>query len=302
MKVSNDISFSHNNACVVALGCFDGVHLGHVSVINTAIQKAKDMGLSSCVWSFAEPPKKFYSPQPVSVITDSKVKEELISDLGVDIYLSIPFNKNIASISPEDFFYGILIDKLKASVLVCGADFTFGKGGKGNINTLRSLCENNSVELISVPSVSVDSHPVSSSAIRTHLTDGNIDMASALLGRPYSIKTKVTKGKQLGKTLGFPTINQTVDKGICLPANGVYLTKVILDKPYHAITNIGTQPTVGGESIICETHIFDYVGDLYGQEVEVQFLKFIRKINKFSSIDELKSQIARDIKIAKNLI
>ncbi len=302
MNISTDFSYSHNSPCVVALGCFDGVHLGHVSVINTAKERANALGMPLCLWSFAEPPKRFYDPIGTPLLTDSQTKSRVIENLGVDIYLSIKFNEEISSVTPEEFFDKILLGNLKASCIVCGFNFTFGKGGKGNKYTLQRLCRANSIEFISVPSVTVDGIPVSSSKIRSCLASGDLDTATALLGRPYSINSKVVDGKHLGRSLGFPTINQKIDKSICLPLNGVYLTRVHFDGlSYYAITNIGTQPTVGGDEIISETHIFDFSDDLYGKEVTVEFLKFIRPVKKFSSIEELKNQVLLDIKIAKNL-
>ena len=302
MNISTDFSYSHKIPCVVALGCFDGVHLGHVSVINTAKERANALEIPLCLWSFAEPPKRFYDPHNTPLLTDSKTKSRLIENLGADIYLSVKFNEQISSMTPEEFFDNILLKNLKASCVVCGFDFTFGKGRKGNKYTLQSLCEANSIEFISVPSVDVNDISVSSSKIRSCLSSGDLDTANTLLGRPYSINSKVVEGKRLGRSLGFPTINQKVGNGICLPLNGVYLTRVIFEGlSYYAITNIGTQPTVGGDEIISETHIFDFSDDLYGKEITVEFLKFIRPVKKFSSIEELKNQVLLDIKTAKNL-
>ena len=303
MNISNDISYSHEIPCVVALGCFDGVHLGHVSVISAAKEKAEALGAPLCLWSFAEPPKRFYSPDTTPLLTDSKIKCRLIKDLGVDIYLSVDFNEKIASMTAEDFFNVILLKNLKAKCVVCGFNFTFGKGGKGNKNTLESLCKANKVDFLSLPPISINDIDVSSSKIRSSLSEGDLDTVSMLLGRPYSISSTVVDGKHLGTTLGFPTINQKVANGVCIPKNGVYLTRVRFDElSYYAITNIGTQPTVGGEDVISETHIFDFSDNLYGKEVTVEFLKFIRPVKKFSSLDELKNQVNIDIETARKLI
>ena len=154
-----------------------------------------------------------------------------------------------------------------------------------------------------MPAESVNGLPVSSSKIRESLALGDIDTATILLGRPYSVNSKVVDGKHLGRSLGFPTINQKIDTGICLPLNGVYLTRSIFGGfSYYSITNIGTQPTVGGNEIISETHIFDFSGDLYSKEVTVEFLKFIRPVKKFTSLDELTNQISTDVSTAKKLI
>ena len=303
MYMSNDLSYSHNTPCVVALGCFDGVHLGHASVISNAKLEAERRGLPCCIWSFSEPPKRYYAPELVDILTPSETKHKLIENLGVDIYVSVEFDEKIASISPEDFFNNILLKNLKAACIVCGFDFTFGKGGKGNSDMLRKLCQANSIDFVSLLPVNINNQAVSSSIIRKLLADGRAEEAATLLGRPYSIKSKVVEGKRLGRDLGFPTINQKIDKGICLPLNGVYLTEVTFDdKSYYAITNIGTQPTVDGKEIISETNIFDFSDDLYGKEVEVKFLKFIRGVRKFESIEKLKQQVHSDIQKAKEII
>ena len=303
MNISTDFSYSHNFPCVVALGCFDGVHLGHASVISAAKKKSEELGLPLCLWSFAEPPKRFYNPEATPLLTDKKTKENLVRKLGVDIYLSINFSKEISSLSPEEFFKTVLLQNLKAACIVCGFNFTFGKLGKGNIETLKRLCKSNGIALTSMPAETANGLPVSSSKIRECLSLGDIDTATALLGRPYSVTSTVVDGKHLGRTLGFPTINQNIDKGMCLPLSGVYLTRSTFDGlSYHSITNIGTQPTVGGDKIISETHIFDFSGNLYSKEVTVEFLKFIRPVKKFTSLDELTNQISTDVSIAKNLI
>ena len=303
MNISTDISFSHEIPCVVALGCFDGVHLGHASVIRTAKAKAKELSLPCCVWSFSEPPKRFYAPHLVPLLTDAKTKAELINKLGTDIYLSIDFCEKIASLSPEDFFHTILVKNLKTQAIVCGFDFTFGKSGRGNTELLRTLCEKANIEFIAVSSVDESGAPVSSSRIREHLQHGEIDKASKLLGRYYSISAEVVSGKQLGRNLGFPTINQKIDLNLSTPANGVYLTRVAINSSwFYGITNIGTQPTVGGKEVIAETNIFDFEGDLYGKSITVEFLSFIRFEQKFDSVETLSNQVHSDIKKAKELI
>ena len=303
MKVITDVSYTRNSPCVVALGCFDGVHLGHASVISAAKEKANALGIPLCVWSFAEPPKRFYNPNSTPLLTDSETKRRLIKELGVDIYISISFDEKIAAITPEEFFDVILLNNLRAACVVCGFNFTFGKGGKGNKHTLENLCKSKNIEFISVPSVCVDGAGVSSSRIRSCLSEGDVRSVAALLGRPYSINSEVIDGKHLGRALGFPTINQKVKNGMCIPRNGVYLARVHFDGlSYYAITNIGAQPTVGGNDVISESHIFDFSGDIYGKEVTVEFLKFIRPVKKFSSLDELKNQVNIDIETARKLI
>ncbi len=302
MTISIDIKFTQSKPCVVALGCFDGVHLGHASVIRTAKEKANKLGVPCCVWSFAEPPKRFYAPELVSLLTDPSSKEDLISNLGADIYISVKFDQTIADMTAEDFFNTILIKNLKACCIVCGFDFTFGKGGNGNVALLAELCKQNSVELVSVSSVTVNGESVSSSNIRQYIAKSDMTKAALLLGRSFSITSDVISGKRLGRSLGFPTINQKVLNDLCLPPKGVYFTKALFDKrSFYAITNVGTQPTVNGNEIIIETNLFDFDGDLYGKKVEVEFLEFIRPETKFPSIDALTKQVNKDIETARAL-
>jgi len=303
LLISHNISYSHTTKCVIALGCFDGVHLGHTAVIKKALDKSKEQNIPCCIWSFSEPPKKFYQPDSAPLLTDAEEKARILSDLGVDIYISIKFDQFISNLTPYEFFDEYLLKKLNPVCIVCGYDFTFGKHGSGNTQTLSDLCTDNNVSFISVSPVDIDGIPVSSSAIREYLSNGNIERANSFLGRNYSITSSVINGKHLGRTLGFPTINQRIAPDICTPAHGVYLTQTILnEKKYYGITNVGTQPTVGGTQVIFETNIFDFSGDLYGQNLRIEFIHFIRRERKFDSVAELSKQVHSDISNAKSFL
>ena len=303
MLISKDLSYSHTTKCVVALGCFDGVHLGHLSVINSAKNKAKEESVPCCIWSFSEPPKRYFNPDSAPLLTDEDEKTRIISELGVDIYLSVEFNQFIADLTPTDFFYEYLLKKLNPICIVCGYDFTFGRKGSGNTQILKSLCEENGVFFISVPPVAVNGIPVSSSIIREYLSMGEIEKTNTFLGRQYSVMSRVINGKRLGRKLGFPTVNQQISDNLCIPANGVYLTKIFFESTeYYGITNVGTQPTVGGKQILFETNIFDFSGDLYGKKLRLEFIKFIRFEKKFTSIEELTDQINLDVCQAKEIL
>ena len=302
MIISTNINYSQTTPCVVALGCFDGVHLGHASVISRAKENAISLNVPLCIWSFAEPPKRFYAKDTIPLLSNSESKADIIENLGADIYISVKFDQEIASVSAEDFFNNILIDKLNAVSIVCGYDFSFGRGGKGNSALLYSLCNARGIEFISVESINIGGESVSSSKIREYIQNANIEKANLLLGRPYSIKSTVIDGKHLGRKLGFPTINQKIDKDLCKPANGVYLTRVTIDKNiYFGITNVGSQPTVLGSDILIETNVFEVTGNFYGKEILVEFLRFIRHEQKFNSINELVIQVNKDISTAKEM-
>jgi riboflavin kinase/FMN adenylyltransferase len=222
--------------------------------------------------------------------------------LGVDLLISTDFDSRIATLSAKDFFKDILADRLKARHIVCGFNYRFGKGGKGDVDMLGSLCREYGIELSVVPPVTLDGTTISSSEIRHALTSGDLERANLLLGRPYSLCARVIDGQHLGRTLGFPTVNQTFDAHKLLPTYGVYASRVRVDGiPHHGITNIGMRPTVGGALLCAETNIFDFEGDLYGRTLTVELLSFIRPEKKFDSVDSLSAQVHADIAYAKEI-
>ena len=302
MKVYRSAYAKTNADSAVALGCFDGVHIGHTQIIKATSEEAKKSRLCSVVWSFQAPPKSFFSKEP-AIITPLPQKRRIIKDLGADMLISTQFNEKIASLSPEKFFEDILIGCLRAKHIFCGFNYRFGKGGKGDVGLLYELCEKFDIKLTVFEEIKLDGISVSSSAIRSYLLSGDVESAQKMLGRPYGLKGKVKDGQRLGRTLGFPTVNQSVPQN-CLPIkNGVYLTKVKFEKKTrYGITNIGMRPTVNGKERVAETNIFDFCGDLYGKYVTVEFVKFIRAETKFSSLDELKNQVNKDIETAKEII
>ena len=285
---------------VVALGCFDGLHLGHAKILQIAREVATDKSLTLTVYSFREPPKNFFSPTPVPLITPFEQKKNLMKKSGVELFVCPEFDAQIASLEPEEFFRAHLIEKLGAGHIVCGYNYRFGKHGKGDVELLKALCSSCDIGLTVADEVVVDGETVSSSAIRGLLLEGDVKKAQRLLSRRYSIKRPVIDGQHLGRTLGFPTINQTFEQGAEILARGVYATRTRIGRRlYRSITNVGTRPTVDGATLCAETHIFDYKGDLYGRTLTVEFLEFIRPEVKFSSLDELKAQVEADIRKVK---
>lgn len=305
MKTYSSINYTSKQPSVIALGCFDGVHLGHREVILTARSIADSLGILCSVWTFDEPPRNYFLKNPVGLLTDKTQKTELISALKVDKFISVPFTKETAKISAEDFFSEILVKRLKAAHIVCGFNYSFGEGSKGNVAMLKELCKKTGVGLTVLEPISVSDTTVSSTAIRDALASGQIEKANALLGRPFTLKTVVIGGQRLARRLGFPTVNQAFSSRMLIPAYGVYVTRVTIEgkrKSYYGITNVGVRPTVGGDSVFAETNIFDFSGDLYGRWVKVDFLHFIRWEQKFDGIEELKLQVNQDITEAKAYI
>ena len=306
MKFYTSLHTKIDNNSAVALGCFDGVHIGHAKIISKAVEEAKKASLTSIVWSFGAPPKSYFANKSASspeLLTDISEKKRLIRALGADILISIDFNEKTARLSPREFFENILITRLHAKQIFCGFNYRFGHKGSGDVALLRSLCEEYGVILTVVDEVTLNGRTVSSSAIREYLSIGDIEKASAMLGRSFAIRGKVRDGQHLGRTLGFPTVNQDLPYAKASLKNGVYLTLVKFQgKKKYGVTNIGMRPTVNGKTAVCETHILDFSGDLYGKTVTVELLKFLRSEKRFSSLDELSSQVLSDIADAKKYI
>ena len=303
MKLISSLSYTAQEPSVIALGCFDGVHLGHVAVIEAAKRHAKALRCPCTVWTFAEPPKNFFRSQAVPLLTDADEKQARIDALGADTLVCIPFDHSIASLDATAFVEELLIGRLKACHLVCGYNYHFGAKGAGNTDLMQTLCEKNRIGLTVVEPITIDGLPISSSEIRLALSEGRPEDAQAMLGRAYSITETVTDGQHLARTLGFPTINQIFPKKRAVPRAGVYLTRATLadGRRYFGISNVGTRPTVADHTLCAESHLFDFSGDLYGQTVTVEFLSFLRAERKFDSVDALAEQVRADMQTAKQL-
>ena len=296
-------SFKSETPCVCALGCFDGVHIGHTKLINHAKHIAAELAIPCAVWSFEEPPKNYFLPKSVPLITTPTEKHSQMRALKVDILISVPFDESIASMSAEDFFEDILIKKIKAAHIVCGFNYRFGRGGKGDTRLLSELCKQRGIGLSVISPVCIENMTVSSSKIRAVLENGQPELACALMGRPSSLSARIVDGQHLGRKLGFPTLNQSFTDGKLVPKNGVYVTRVSFEKKQrYGITNVGLRPTVDGNTLCAETNVFDFAGDLYGKTVRVEFLEFIRPEKKFSSVEELSAQVHSDIEKAREII
>ena len=274
----------------IALGCFDGVHLGHAAVIQAACN-CQEKVLDSCVFSFDdEMPYKQNGKRLLSL----EDKCECMTRLGVN-HLIVPPFESVRHLSPEEFFKNILLDRLDAHCLVCGENFRFGKGASGHTGTLQLLCEQYGVTCRVVPPVNFEGTMISSSRIKAALQDGEAQRAAHMLGRLFSYRLEVVHGRQLGRQLGTPTINQYFPDHFLIPRYGVYASVTeIGDRRYSSVTNIGVKPTVGWHQPLSETWIPDFSGDLYGQLVRVSLVSFMRDECKFDSIEILKQAILQD--------
>lgn len=281
----------------VAMGIFDGVHLGHREVISAAVNAARKSDLLPCVFTFMTNTVSTKSSTPL--LTEEE-KADRIRELGAEHICSPDFSE-LKDLSPEKFVKEVLRDKLGCRIAVCGEDFRFGKGAKGNCEKLRELCNKHGIEVITLPILKRDGDAVSTTRIKRLLTDGDIDTANTLLGEPLSYTLPVEHGNALGRDFGFRTINQRLPEKLFLPRFGVYCSYIDIDgRRYKGITNIGVKPTIEDKISPCaETNIFDFDGDLYGETVTVTLLKFVRPERSFESIEALKAEVLANIEFAR---
>ena len=292
-----------NTETAVALGFFDGVHTGHRAVISQTVKYAKDNGLKAVVWTFDDSPKSVFSGLDIPVITTAAEKQKLFEEMGVDILISFPFDERVQKLKCADFTEEILNKCLKAKKVFCGFNYSFGAGGKGTPELLKKLCKDKSIETEILAPVEKACGTISSSRIREMIENGDVSKARELLGRPYSIYGTVNHGKKLGRTIGFPTVNQVIESKKVTPKDGVYLTQVCFDgNVYYGITDIGVKPTVGTHARGAETYIFEFEDDLYGKNIKIEFLEYLRGEKKFLSVEQLKTQISCDEQKAKDIL
>lgn len=289
--------------CAVALGCFDGVHVGHRAVIKEARKRADELGCALLALTFDEPPRNLFAKDKVPTICSTEEKLSMLDGLGVDVAVCVPFTADILEISAEDFVRELLLHRMRAIHVVCGYDYTFGKGAMGNASLIENICAPMNVGVDIIPEQTLDGVAISSSLIRKSVSEGKMEYASALLGRPFSLTLRVTHGQHLARRLGFPTVNALPPNNRLLPKNGVYVTEIYADgEKHYGITNVGIRPTVDTNIMCVETHIFDFNGDLYDKEITVSFLHFLREERKFDSVDKMATQIKSDINSAKRYI
>ena len=282
----------------VALGYFDGIHLGHQAVLGTALRLAREKNLVPVIMLFDVHPRKIILGKTPPMLKSEKKKRELLEEMGFTV---VDFNfRESMNYSPDEFVEKILIEGLNAKVVSCGFDYHYGKGGKGNAQTLHEEFEKRGITAIAEDPILLDGQKVSSTAIRQYIANGEIDKANAMLGRHFSYDFTVRKGDGLGRVMGFPTINQCFPDDHVVPKYGVYASKVFIDgRWFPAVTNVGIRPTVSAKSMRSETCILDFSGDLYGKNVEVFLIKYLRPEVKFPGLEELSQQIEKDIKQAR---
>ena len=296
MEVLHDLASlqSLRGPVYLAIGIFDGVHRGHQALIEEAKADAAKTGGTAVVMTFEPHPMMFFQrAEPPLRLSSPRHKELLLERQGVTHLAVLPFEAARAGQTAEEFVADLRTACRPLGGVVVGADWKFGKGRGGNVELLNRL---GGFEVDGIPAVSIDGEVISSTAIRLAVARGDLAFAEKALGRPYAVLGKVVPGQKMGQKLGFPTAN--IDAvGLQLPPDGVYAARVrIGDKVFNGIANLGIRPTVSHDSKrVLEVHLFEFEGDLYGIDVEVEFLRFVRGERKFDSVDELRAQIERDI-------
>ncbi len=293
-----------NGPSVVTIGVFDGVHIGHQKIMRTVKSSAEAQNAQSVVITFDRNPEELVHPEASPRhITTLAQKLSLIEQLGIDLCLVLPINQEILNIPAEQFVSDTLHDKLSAVELVVGTNFAFGKGRKGTVDMLTCAGRQHGFAVTAIQPITVGCIPVSSTSIRGLLSAGKIEKATELLGHPFSLEGIVVPGKGLGRTLGYPTANIRPDEHQIIPPGGVYAVKVILDdKHWPGALNIGSNPTVGGTETTIEVYIIGFSGNIYEQQLDVEFCAQLRGEKRFPNIEVLKAQIGRDVDRAIQIV
>jgi riboflavin kinase/FMN adenylyltransferase len=302
MKIVSSSNELGNEFKGVGLGNFDGLHIGHMALINTLIHESKFNGYSSMIYTFTKHPENILRKELFNLLLTTKEKKsQLLAQTALDYLYFEEFDEEYSRISPRDFAKEILVSKLNAKLVVAGFNYRFGYKGEGDSRVLKELGEEFGFKVIIIPPVKVKNMIASSTSIRDLVKQGKVNAAYELLGRHYSIDGTVQTGRQIGTRLGFPTANITPKEYVVLPRNGVYVTKTLVDGVlYPSITNIGTKPTLGVDrGISVETHIINFDKDIYNRSIEVFFICRLRGEKSYSSLDDLKEQVDADIRYAR---
>jgi riboflavin kinase / FMN adenylyltransferase len=303
LKGTKEVVGEITNACVT-IGNFDGVHFGHQQLFQTVVKKARAINGTSVAITFDPHPLQVLVPGGIKLISTCEQKVELVEMAGIDVLLIIPFTREFAKTTADDFVAELLVRQLGVKELVVGYDYAFGKGRSGNIDFLQRQGKHYGFPVTVVDAYYLDGELVSSTRIRELVREGDMAAARKLLGRNYQIRGTVQMGKQRGgKVIGFPTANLKFNEEDLVPKHGVYVTQVICrGYGYGGILNIGYNPTFGEDQLVAETHIFDFNDDIYGQPIKVNLLKFLRSERKFSGPQELAEQIGKDVLVAKSIL
>jgi len=306
MKVIRGIANlpSEHRGCVATIGNFDGVHLGHQTVLGQLAEKAAALGLPMVVVLFEPQAQEFFAPDKAPArLSRFREKIQALRRFSVDQVLCLRFSHQLASLSPDDFIQRILIEGLRVRYLVVGDDFRFGFKRQGDFNTLFKAGGISGFQVARMPSFHADGVRISSTLIRQALKEGNMSVAEKLLGHPYRMSGCVVYGDERGRTIGFPTANIRMHR-TAVALSGVFVVAVfgLLPEPIYGVANIGNRPTVNGTETLLEVHLFDYDKEIYGRYLQVDFLHKLRGETRFPSFAALKKQIDADCLMAKQFL
>ena len=286
----------------VAIGKFDGIHLGHRQLLGKIIAK-KQEGMKAVVFTFNPSPAVLFSGVKEKELTSVEEKRRIFENLGIDILVEFPLTYETAATPKELFVSEILVEKLNAKYIAAGTDLSFGKKGEGNSEFLVQKGKELDFCVDIIDKIAYKGEIISSTLVRKAISEGDVKKAHFMLGSPYFVQGIVVKGNQLGRTIGFPTVNVTAQEDKLLPPNGVYKTEVTLgERVYEAITNVGCKPTVtDSKQIFIESYLYQFSENIYGEEIKVHFLEFMRKEQKFNTIEELKIQLQKDMQLGQKI-
>lgn len=295
--ITGTTDFYIQDETAVAIGKFDGVHIGHKRLLQEIIEE-KAHGRKACVFTFDPPPSVFFGKKGEKELTTKEEKRRIFEFLGIDILVEFPLNEKTAAMLPQVFVTEVLMERMSAGFVAAGTDLSFGAGGAGNAALLKEMAVCAGMEVRIIDKISLDGREVSSTLVREAVEQGDMVLAERLLGEPYAVIGTVLHGNRIGHTLGMPTVNLIPSKEKLLPPCGVYFSGVLLDgKCYKGITNIGYKPTVSEnqKEMGVETYLYDYAGDAYGKEIVVNLYEFRRPEQKFDDLSALKRQLEEDM-------
>ncbi|MEZ4777906.1 MAG: bifunctional riboflavin kinase/FAD synthetase [Flavobacteriaceae bacterium] len=302
---SSATTFKNEKGTVVTIGTFDGVHVGHKAIIKRVVEAARKEQLDSVVLTFFPHPRRVLQKDlDIKLLNTLSEKKEILAQLGLDHLVIQPFTQEFSRLTAVEYVRDILVNQLKVKKVIIGYDHRFGRNRTATIDDLREFGKTYSFAVEEISAQELNEVAISSTKIRKALEEGGIETATKFLGYCYRLHGTVVKGKQIGKSLGYPTANLEVDELYKLiPKNGVYITQVTIENEYYyGLTSIGTNPTLGGKEITIETYFLDFNKEIYGKSISLEFKTRIRDEETFNSLEELKEAIVKDELFARNYL
>ena len=294
--IADTTQFYLKRETAVAIGKFDGLHIGHRRLLDEILEQKKN-GLAACVFTFDPAPAVLFGLSDGKELTPREEKRVLLERMGVDILIEFPLTAETAAMPPEDFVTEILVKQMNVRFIAAGTDLSFGAGGKGNAGLLEKMAGESEYEVKTIEKVRFGGKEISSTYVREQVEAGNMLLTEQLLGRPYTFIGKVVHGNRIGRTIGMPTVNLLPAASKLVPPNGVYYSGVLYHgKRYRAISNVGYKPTVTEERVLgVESYLYDFHEEIYDKEIEVSLYEFKRPEKRFDSLEDLKEQLVQDI-------